>query len=337
MPDVSPAVIPAGRTGTGGIQGGKIAGICGVAHDYPSPAGHDCSVPGNPGGKDTVKHVYTARHPFPKRVRRPHSHEIPGLLLRKQRDGIVQNFIHQILRFADTETSHRVPGEIHCSQLPGAFFPQFTIGNPLHNTKKSLLRVVMRLAASLRPPGGSFLGFFGGPVRRRVRKTLVKSHYYIRPQFLLDLHYLLRGEKMRRPVNMGTKDHSFFFHFGKGRKAENLKTTAVREDRPRPIHKGVQTARFFDNVTSRPQVKMISVAENNGQPDLPELFGGQSLYCRSGPNGHKNRGRNLSMSGEKPPATASVFPGFVFHGRLENASLLSPHTINMASPKLKKR
>ena len=47
-------------------------------------------------------------------------------------------------------------------------------------------------------------------------------------------------------VDMGPEHHPVRQNFAQRAQRENLKTAAVRQDRPRPVHEGVETAQLLN-------------------------------------------------------------------------------------------
>jgi len=62
---------------------------------------------------------------------------------------------------------------------------------------------------------------------------------------------------------MRTEGHAFFRNLAQLGQAENLEAARVSEDRTIPGHEAVQAAHFANRFNSRPQIKMVGIAEQN--------------------------------------------------------------------------
>ena len=78
-------------------------------------------------------------------------------------------------------------------------------------------------------------------------------------------------------------------NFSQRRKRENLETAAVREYCAVPVHKLVQTARFFYEFMPRAQIQVICIRQQNLRARRFHLFGGKPLYGCLRAYGHKAR------------------------------------------------
>ena len=73
----------------------------------------------------------------------------------------------------------------------------------------------------------------------------IKSHHYIRAEGILYLYGFLRSDKMSRTVYMRSESDAFFGDFSEGSQRKYLKTSAVCQNSPVPIHKFVKASRLF--------------------------------------------------------------------------------------------
>ena len=78
-----------------------------------------------------------------------------------------------------------------------------------------------------------------------------------------------------RPIDVGAKRDAIFGHFGALGQAEDLKSAAVGQDRPRPPHELVQAAESGDRLFAGAQSQMVGV----GQHDLGTRLA-QADRCR---------------------------------------------------------
>src|SRR5690554_1776078 len=130
---------------------------------------------------------------------------------------------------------------------------------------------------------------------------------------------------------MRTEDDPLLFHLGQGGEAENLKTPAVGEDRPWPVHEGMESAGFLDDLAPRPQVKVVGVGQDNREADLLQVGGSQGLYRGLGTHRHKNRRRDLPPPGVEHPAPPPVLFGFIFNSEFEGTSPSPDQNIKLST------
>ena len=94
---------------------------------------------------------------------------------------------------------------------------------------------------------------------------------------------------------MRTKFHSFFTDFPHLAKAEDLKPATVGEDRAVPRNEFMQTAELEDRRVTRPQEKVICVAENDARIKRFEHFLCEGLDSALCANRHEDRRFNLAV------------------------------------------
>lgn len=75
---------------------------------------------------------------------------------------------------------------------------------------------------------------------------------------------------MARAVNVRLKLNAFVADATKPREAEDLEPAAVREYRPAPRNETMKPAELIDGQVPRPQIEMISIAENDSRPGIFE-------------------------------------------------------------------
>src|SRR5947208_2229960 len=93
--------------------------------------------------------------------------------------------------------------------------------------------------------------------------ALIEGHDDVCAQRNLDFDGPLRGEDMRRAVQMGTEGNTFFRDFAEVAQAEYLEAAGVSQKRPLPTHKFVQTAQTAHQFVPWPQIEMVGIAEND--------------------------------------------------------------------------
>src|SRR6266568_7813118 len=103
---------------------------------------------------------------------------------------------------------------------------------------------------------------------------------------------------------MRTKGHTVLVDLTQFTQAENLKPARVGEDGTWPRHKLMQPAHPAHGLNSRPQVKMIGVAENDLRPQVLENILRNSFHRRHRSYRHKHGRLDFSMGREKAPCTS---------------------------------
>ena len=89
---------------------------------------------------------------------------------------------------------------------------------------------------------------------------------------------------------MRGKCNAFFGNFSEPCKGKHLKSTGIREDRPVPVHKFMETAHLPYHIVSRPQMQVVRIGQLNLAPDLFQIVGGhRALDGTLCTDIHKNR------------------------------------------------
>src|ERR1043166_10224395 len=102
---------------------------------------------------------------------------------------------------------------------------------------------------------------------------------------------------------MGLEAHAFLTHTCQGPKTEDLKTSTIGENRGRPTHEGMQTAKAADEVVTRAEEEVIGIAQDDMRPAGQQVAGAQRLDRGLGANWHKYRSIEGSMRGVEPSQT----------------------------------
>ena len=93
---------------------------------------------------------------------------------------------------------------------------------------------------------------------------------------------------------------------------EDLKTSAVGQDRQGPIDKLMQAARRFDDLQSGADIQMVGVAEDNLSPHFQQFTRIERLDAALRPNGHKHGSIDDAMGGRE---AAKAGPGTCIGGQ----------------------
>src|ERR1700693_3679089 len=103
---------------------------------------------------------------------------------------------------------------------------------------------------------------------RGILRALIKRHDDVRAQADLRRHRALRAEKVLRTVEMRANRDAFLADFAQLVQAENLEASEISQDRSRPCHETMQPAKLADSFNSGAQVKVVSVAQKNLNPEF---------------------------------------------------------------------
>ena len=68
---------------------------------------------------------------------------------------------------------------------------------------------------------------------------------------------------MRTTIEVRTEPHAFVGNFAQLTQAENLEAARIGKHSARPTHETMQPAHAPDSFVTRPQIKVIRVAEND--------------------------------------------------------------------------
>ena len=200
----------------------------------------------NPCGKHAVEHVHPPLDAFKQIIWRAHSHQISGLMAGKIFYAVIQHLQHELFRLSYRQSSYGIARKIKIYYLFCALAAKIFVHAALHYAKQRLsLPVFVKVSATAQPSGSPLQRILDVTSVRRIRRTLVKSHHYIRAEGILYLYGFLRSDKMSRTVYMRSESDAFFGDFSEGSQRKYLKTSAVCQNSPVPIHKFVKASRLF--------------------------------------------------------------------------------------------
>src|SRR5579862_4175375 len=103
---------------------------------------------------------------------------------------------------------------------------------------------------------------------------------------------------------MRAKCDTFFGNLAQFVQTKNLEAARIGKDRARPRHKTMEPAELSDGLDSRPQIKMISIAEKNLDTEFFENVLRHSFHRCRGSHRHEHRSFDLAVR-RKQAATAS--------------------------------
>ena len=104
---------------------------------------------------------------------------------------------------------------------------------------------------------------------------------------------------MAAPINMAAKGHPLLVDLALVGQAKDLKATRVGQNGAMPAHKRVQTAKGFHQAMTRPQIKMISVGENQATACCGEIARLQGFDIGLSANWGKGGPGTCAMRGRK--------------------------------------
>src|SRR5258706_1324434 len=181
----------------------------------------------------------------------------------KERDGMLHRHHHFRLRLANAYSTNGVSIELHPHEGLGAFLAQRGVVATLNNSE-NLLAIGSRLfTAFLRPANRPIDGRVNLLWRARVRRTIVEDHGNVRSEQALNLHGFPGSEEEQRSIEVGTELNSMCLDFPDAGQTEDLESAAVGQNRTGPTDKSMEAAGSADDVQTWPDMKVISVAQNN--------------------------------------------------------------------------
>ncbi len=87
----------------------------------------------------------------------------------------------------------------------------------------------------------------------RIGQAFVEHHHDVAAERHLHIDGRLRREQVRIAVQMRAEQHAFLGDLAQSVQTEDLETSRIGQDRPRPGHEPVQPAEFADGLVPRPQ------------------------------------------------------------------------------------
>ena len=230
------------------------------------------------GRHHAVHHVDTAVDGFQDVGRRADAHQVAGSVGRQDGADLLDHLVHHLMWLAHGQTSDGVPLRSDRSDLLGRDPAQVGVHRALHDGEQGL-RITVTFGmfgqvrhAAVQPAVGHLHRGLGIGIFTRIRRTLVESHDDVGPDLAFDLHDTLRGEQVRRTVDVGLEADAFLADLSRGRERIHLVASAVGEDRPVPADKTVQAAGFFQNVRAGTQVQVIGIAQDDLGVDVLSQF-----------------------------------------------------------------
>jgi len=109
-------------------------------------------------------------------------------------------------------------------------------------------------------------------------------------------------------IQVRAEEHTFVRDLAQGIQTENLETTGVGENRPRPVHELMQAAKVPDSLEAGAQEKMICVAQDDLSVEIVQQIPGEhGFYGSLGADGHEHRRFDIAMSCVENARTGARF------------------------------
>src|SRR5262249_26110258 len=198
-----------------------------------------------------IEQIDSPRCAFDEILRQPYTHQIPRLRSRQLRDGHVQHAVHLDFRLSYRKPTDRITLEPQPDKVPRRGYAEIDIEAALHDPEKGLIRATPTGLATLRPKSGPTHSIAYNLSLSRQGHAVIERHHDIGPQRLLNLNGGLRRNEMRCPIEMRLKAHALVRHFAQFSQTENLKSSAVRQDGPRPPGESMQSTHFSHDLMPR--------------------------------------------------------------------------------------
>ena len=298
--DIGAAVARANRAVAGFVDGPRIAHMAGVAHVQRPVAQEGQGRAPAARRHNAVEHVDSAPDGADDIGRFPDAHQIARLCERQGGHGEIERAEHQVLSLAHGKTSDRYSVERHGGKNPGGFQTQILVNPALIDSENAVaVAILERRKRPFFPAYGPFDRPFHVFVFGRVWGAFVQRHGDVGVQLALDFDRPFRGEHVTGPVDVRSEGHAIFGYFAQLGQAHNLESSAVGQNRPRPVHERVQSAHFRDQVFAGPQHQMVRVSQNDLRSRPSHVLRPHGFHGGAGPHGHERRSVYRSVRGFK--------------------------------------
>ncbi len=321
VPQVSFAVKTAAAASTFGVDGRKIVAPFGVAHVHDPIGGVQQPMPGIAAGQHTIEHVDAQGDALQEVARRTHAHEVTGLVAGQNAADQLGHGVHFFGGLAYRQAADRIGWPLKRCDGFGRLDAQVFVGAALHDGEKGLLIAVQALGfvkmgtAALEPAMGHFHRLLGVFVFARVGRTFVKSHDDVAADDALDVDGSLRTKQVLGAVDVRLESHPFFYNFTGTTQGIDLIAAAVGENGLVPAVEFVQPPHLLQNFGTRPQVQVVSIAQDDLGLDFVHQFVLVNGFDRtSRANGHENGGFNGAMCRLNQPGSGRGLWVIVLYG-----------------------
>src|SRR6266700_7616243 len=97
---------------------------------------------------------------------------------------------------------------------------------------------------------------------------------------------------------MRAKRHALFCYLAKIAQTENLEPARIGQNRPRPCHESVQSAKFANLLHTRTKIEVIRVSQKNFNTKLLQHSLRKTIDRRLSSHWHKDRSLDHTMERE---------------------------------------
>ena len=186
----------------------------------------------------------------------------------------------------------------------------------------------MNLFAFFRPSQCAIHSTFDFFPRSFGGGAFIETHDDIGAELMLDFSRFLGSQKMEAAIKVVPKFHAAVINRGFVAQRKDLIPPRIREDWLLPADELMQPSGFFHHVHSRPERKVVRIAEENLRTEREEICMGDSPHGAAGGNGHEEWGfddamRRLKISAPSKPR----FSKEVKHGESVAIPLRIPNAI----------
>uniref|UniRef100_A0A182N6C0 Uncharacterized protein n=1 Tax=Anopheles dirus TaxID=7168 RepID=A0A182N6C0_9DIPT len=195
-----------------------------------------------------------------------------------------------VLTLAPAQSAHSKSARITLGQLIRAHPSQVGLQAALHDGENALLVVSpVGCDAPVQPADRSVHRFLHARSRRGRFHHIVQLHHYVRPDRVLDLHAAFRCQHTLATVVRTLEPYALLGDFGQLQQRHHLEATGIGQQRSRPTHELVQTARLFQHVRPGAHSQVVGVAEHYAAVQLEQLLRQYALQRALRSDRHEDR------------------------------------------------
>ena len=249
------------------------------------------------------------------------AHEIAGFILRHKGFADLDNSIHFLGAFANSQTAQSIAGQIKPAYFLHMADAYIVIYTALTDTEKHLVFIygfgeriesVHLCLTAIEPTGGAVHRIADISMIGNRRGTFVKRHGDGGCKLGLDLHTHLGAHKYLGAVHVGLEGDPILGDISQLGQGKDLKSAAVGENRLVPIEKFMDAAKLINNILAGANVEVIGVGKLHLTADMLQVASGDpALYGGAGAHVHENRGLYIAVYGFKGAGTRST-AGFMY-------------------------
>ena len=259
------------------------------------------TVAGKPCWKHAIEHVDPLGHPVPEIFWRADTHEIAWFLLRELWNDDVEHRSHLGFSLAHAQTADCNSRNIRGGDEFGAELAEFWIHATLANAEEYAFSLSIRSGKSgdtaFQPAMSSHRGVLDFRQFGRQSDQVIERHHDVGAELPLDVDSALWSEHVQRTVYMRPKADALLGDLGLLGQREDLKSTAIRQDRALPPHERVKATCVIDEIRTGTEHQVIGVRQDDLRAEPINLVRMQGLYRGLGPDRHEYWGLNPAIAG----------------------------------------